>query len=249
MAVLAGLLAGAVVARLDRPPAPSDERLAGVRLFASAAARQPQKRRTTSYRTGKAPSQGIDRDPLVDAVEALEEALVGVEQERREAIRRDAEASVCLASVANGTITGKGMASGSWSTMVETRRSYRAPSAGDSTGGPKTISSISQTAASAGPSRSTRHRPHLRLGRAGQDPAVDLDHGVAGDDVVLDPGVDDVRADRCRAGARRSARAYIGSQAAVKGGLGAVGSSPDEAAQDAAAPGGSSAAAGRGSAP
>ena len=37
---------------------------------------------------------------------------------------------------------------------------------------------------------------HRRLGRPRQDAAVDLDDGVARDDVVLDPGMDDVRADR-----------------------------------------------------
>ena len=37
---------------------------------------------------------------------------------------------------------------------------------------------------------------HGLLGRSRQDPAVDLDGRLAGDDVVLHPGVDDVRADR-----------------------------------------------------
>ena len=36
---------------------------------------------------------------------------------------------------------------------------------------------------------------HVVGRRAGQDAAVDLDHRLAGDDVVLDPRVDDVRAD------------------------------------------------------
>ena len=41
------------------------------------------------------PAQRVDRDPLVDAVEALEEALLGLEPERREAVGRDAERRRC----------------------------------------------------------------------------------------------------------------------------------------------------------
>ena len=43
----------------------------------------------------QAPAQRVDRDALVDAVEALEEPLVGVEPERREAVGRDAERGRC----------------------------------------------------------------------------------------------------------------------------------------------------------
>ena len=75
----------------------------------------------------QSPAQRLDRDALVDAVEALEEALVGIEPERREAVGRDARAvAVCLASVANGTITGSGMPSGSWSRMRRDRAGRRA---------------------------------------------------------------------------------------------------------------------------
>jgi hypothetical protein len=37
------------------------------------------------------------------------------------------------------------------------------------------------------------HGAHRRLRRAGQDTAIDFDHGIARDDVVLDACVDDVR--------------------------------------------------------
>ena len=135
---------------------------------------------------------------------------------------------VALASVANGAITGSGTASGSWSRSVATRRSHSGPSAGVSTGSPHTISSIAQRAASSGPMRRSTSVADIRLGRAGQDAAIDLDHGVAGDDVVLDPGVDDVRAEGVaqeraqRPGVHRVARRRERR-------LGARGSSPGQA--------------------
>ncbi len=60
---------------------------------------------------------------------------------------------------------------------------------------------------------------HLGLGRAGQHPAVDLDDGVARDDVVLDAGVDDVRAERVADQGAQGAGVHRVAQA-VDGGIG-----------------------------
>ena len=135
--------------------------------------RQPQKRRTTSYRTGRPEPQRVERDPLVDAVEPLEEALVGVEPERREAVGRRARRARCaLASVANGRHDrerdrrpGRGRG-GSRRAM-----SHSGPSAGASTGAPQTMQlDVARGAAGPGPRRALdlgAHRP-ARSCRAGR---------------------------------------------------------------------------------
>ena len=88
------------------------------------------------------------------------------------------------------------MPSGSWSRIVATSRSKSGPSAGASTGAPEDDQLDVAGGGQLGPEALDQLGAHRRLGRPRQDAAVDLDHGVAGDDVVLEPGVDDVRADR-----------------------------------------------------
>ena len=61
----------------------------------------------------QAPAQGVDRDALVDAVEPLEEALVRVEPQRREAVGRRADARRCAwRRSRTGAMTGSGIAVG-----------------------------------------------------------------------------------------------------------------------------------------
>ena len=80
-------------------------------------------------------------------------------------------------------------------------------------------SSTSQAAASSGPIRSMTVVAHRLLGRAGQDPAVDLDRRLARDHVVLHAGVDDVRADRVAEERPDDARRHRLAER-VEGGLG-----------------------------
>ena len=146
----------------------------------------------------QAPAQRVERDPLVDAVEALEEALVGVEPERARSRR-----SACPRL---GGVLGVGRERGhdrerdAVGVVVADGRHRGGRTAGPRPA-PRPAAPHDDELDVAGGSELRRRArstlgPHLRLGRARQDAAVDLDDRVARDDVVLDAGVDDVRADR-----------------------------------------------------
>ena len=101
----------------------------------------------------------------------------------------------CLASVANGAITGTGMPSGSWARIAAAIASYRAPSAGASTGTARMMLSISQYGIRS-PMRaisSSRTSPSVVPGRVRQSTC---DLGLARDHVVLDARVHDRGAER-----------------------------------------------------
>ena len=160
----------------------------------SGGAGQPQKRRMTSYRTGSPKRSASRRDPLVDAVEAIEEALARVEAERREAVGRGAQRDRRLGV---GGERRHERQRDAVRVVVADRVATACPTAdpiaGESTGGPQTMSSIvarrEQLRPDALLDQSSGRRP--RSCPAG--PARRPRRSLAGDDVVLDPGVDDVR--------------------------------------------------------
>src|SRR5690349_975212 len=118
----------------------------------------------------QAEREGIERHALVDPVEPLEEALVGLEAERREAERRD--------------VAQRGDEDVPQRTLGRDLDRLAPDDELDRAGGQQL-----------GPDPPLDLGPDIGLGRARQDATVDLDDGVAGDDVVLDAGLDDVRAE------------------------------------------------------